>query len=321
MDLEDLRVLMSIVKAKLMGKPLALCDIGDADGLTSAALFLIKYPNGLVTFAPPSKVQRGWLYRVVKWDFVADLPCPGKAVIRADHHRTNKPCAQFEYYDPEAPCSAYMAAKGLNLNSDPRAQGLVKVAIETDTANIVSREAEEIDMAARFSNYGEKVKLAKVLAQEGLGALSEPWVKAIVERGYKAKELMLRIADQIPIDNVVNVYFSTRVGSVSYRQLTIELQRRGAGMVNILVKLGSRTFRYYCGADKSRFDCTRIATALGGGRHPYAAGAQYKAPLFNPRQGFEEFIRVLKDKLNMSKLSLIEVVRDTNGVSVRRLQL
>ncbi|ABW02419.1 Fis family transcriptional regulator [Caldivirga maquilingensis] len=320
MDLEDLRALMSMIKAKLMNRPIALCDIGDADGLTSAALFLMKYPNGLVVFAPPSKVQRGWLYRLIEWDFVADLPCPGKAVIRADHHRTNKPCAKFEYYDPEAPCSAYMAAKGLNLN-DLKAQDLVKVAIETDTANIVSREAEEIDMAARFSSYSEKIRLAKALAQGGLMALNEPWVKTIVERGYRAKELMLKIADQLPIDNVVNVYFSERVGSLSYRQLTIELQKRGAGMVNILVKLGSRTFRYYCGADKSRFDCTRIASALGGGGHPYAAGAQYKAPLLKPRQGLELFIKVLKDKLNMDKLSLVEVLNDTNGVSIRRLQV
>lgn len=318
--MEDLNTLLTIIKAKLMSRPIALCDIGDADGLTSAALFLMKYPNGSVVFAPPSKVQRGWLYRLIKWDFVADLPCPGKVLIRADHHKTNKPCAQFEYYDPEAPCSAYMAAKGLNLN-DPKAQDLVKVAIETDTAHITSREAEEIDMAARFSSYGEKVKLAKVLAQEGLMALNEPWVKSIVERGYRAKELMLKIADQIPIDNVVNVYFSERVGSLSYRQLTIELQRRGAGMVNILVKLGLRTYRYYCGADKSKFDCTRIASALGGGGHPYAAGAQYKAPLFKSRQGFEMFVNVLKDKLNMDKLNLIEVSSNANGISIKMHQL
>ncbi len=318
--MNDLRALASIIGAKLLKRPLALCDIGDADGLVSASLFLMRFPKGVVVFAPAGKVQGSRLYRMPKWDFVADLPCPGRVVIRADHHRTNRPCARHEYYDPNAPCSAYLALTALNLSNNPIAQALVKAAIETDTANIVSKEAEELDMAARFSSYGEKVKLARELSLRGFEALNEEWVKLIVERGYRARELMLKIADLIPIDNVVNVYFRDRVRGISYRQLTIELQKRGASMVNILVKLGYRTYRYYCGADVNKgFDCTKIATALGGGGHPYAAGAQYKAPILNPSHGLRRFIGALRSILNPPQLSLLEVSGGGSSINVRKI--
>lgn len=320
MDLGDLRNLITIIRAKLTGRPIALCDIGDADGLISAALFLMRHPNGLVVFAPPSKVQRGRLYRLVTWDFVADLPCPGKAIIRADHHETNKPCARFEYYDPKAPCSALMAMRALNLSENPTAESLVKVAIETDTAKIVSEEARVIDMVARFSGLSEKAKVAKLLAEAGLNALKLPYVNEIASRGLRAWELMVKVADSLSISRVVNVYFRDRLG-ISYRQLTIELQRRGAAMVNVLVKLGYRSYRYYCGADvSSGLNCLPVATALGGGGHPYAAGAQYKAPLTKPDSGLDTFIKALKSSLNLSTVTLLVVTGDSSGFNVRQTQ-
>ncbi|WP_243669231.1 hypothetical protein [Vulcanisaeta sp. JCM 16161] len=61
---------------------MALCDSGDVDGITSAALFLRKYPNGVVVLAAPSEVYRSWWIKRLFWTFVADLPCPGKVLIR-----------------------------------------------------------------------------------------------------------------------------------------------------------------------------------------------------------------------------------------------
>ncbi|WP_243665752.1 hypothetical protein [Vulcanisaeta sp. JCM 16159] len=206
---------------------------------------------------------------------------PGKVLIRADHHRTNKPCAKVEFYDPEAPCSALMAMKALDLENDLIANNLVKVAIETDTANITSEEAERLDLAVRFASYPEKIFIVKNLAINGLQSLNNSRIGRLIERGYRAKRLMLEIADKIPIKDVVNIYSSIDLG-ISYRQLTIELQHRGAKMVNILLRLSRRTFRYYCGADRdSPYDCTQVATKLGGGGHKYASGAQYKSPFFN----------------------------------------
>jgi hypothetical protein len=304
-----MRRFLAALWARLSNRPLALCDSGDVDGITSAALFLRKYSNGVVVLAAPSEVNRSWWIKSFYWTFVADLPCPGKVLIRADHHRTNKPCAKVEYYDPEAPCSALMAMKALDLESDTVVNSLVKVAIETDTASINSKEAEELDLAVRFASYSEKLYIARALATNGLQALGNNKIRKLVERGDKAKRLMLEIANQIPIRDVVNIYSPINLG-ISYRQLTIELQHRGARMVNILLRLGRRTFRYYCGADKNGpYDCTQVAIKLGGGGHRYAAGAQYKAPLLNTQRGLDLFINTLKVYLSIDKLELLELSR------------
>ncbi|ADY01801.1 MAG: Fis family transcriptional regulator [Vulcanisaeta sp.] len=306
-----MRRFLSALWAKLSNRPLALCDSGDVDGITSAALFLRKYSNGIVVLAAPSEVNRSWWIKRLSWTFVADLPCPGKVLIRADHHRTNKPCAKVEFYDPEAPCSALMAMKALGLENDTVANGLVKVAIETDTANITSKEAENLDLAVRFASYPEKIYIVRNLAINGLQALSNAKIRNLVERGYRAKKLMLEIADKIPIKEIINIYSPIDLG-ISYRQLTIELQHRGAKMVNVLLRLSRRTFRYYCGADKnSPYDCTQVATKLGGGGHKYASGAQYKSPLLNPGWGVEAFINVLKAYLNIDRLEVLELSRNS----------
>jgi len=75
--------------AKLRGRPIALCDVGDVDGLASAALFKKRHPEGVVILVGPSDVKKWWV-RAFTWDFVADLPCPGKAKVRADHHVTRR---------------------------------------------------------------------------------------------------------------------------------------------------------------------------------------------------------------------------------------
>ncbi|MEM1519813.1 MAG: Fis family transcriptional regulator, partial [Pyrobaculum sp.] len=48
--------LIKALKGKLMGRPLAMCDIGDVDGIASAALFKRKYPNGVVILMGPNDV-------------------------------------------------------------------------------------------------------------------------------------------------------------------------------------------------------------------------------------------------------------------------
>ncbi len=88
-------------------------------------------------------------------------------MIRADHHRTNKPCAVHEYYDIDAPCSALMAMKALGLEGDEVVQELVNVAIQTDTANITTKEAELVDLAVKGSDYLGRLYLAHLLSREG----------------------------------------------------------------------------------------------------------------------------------------------------------
>ncbi len=280
--------------AKVSGRPLALCDVGDFDGVGSAAVFLRARPSGVVVLAAPNEVKKRWV-RLVTWDFVADLPCPGKAKVRADHHKTNRPCAEREYYDAEAPCAAILAVKAMGLEGDPIAESIAAIAVETDTANIKTEEARLLDAAVRAASYGEKLYIAGVLAREGLNALKDDRVMGLAQRGLRMAEIVADIASRIDVSEAVVLYSPMRL-PIPYRQLAIELERRGAALVLILVRRGYRTYRLYCGARReSNYDCTRVAMALGGGGHRYAAGAQYKSPFYRPGEGLARFLGVARD--------------------------
>lgn len=278
--------------AKLAGRPLALCDANDVDGIASAALFLRRHPNGVVVLAYPTDVQRGRWIKWFRWDFVADLPCPGKAELRADHHKTNKPCAAKEFYDPEAPASAVLALKALGLSGDPIAEEIAEAARQTDTADIRDAAVRDLDLAVRYAAYGEKLAVARALAKAGLKAVHEPGIAQLVERGRRLAALVDKIAEAIPPERILAIYSPVKL-PISYRSLAIALQKKGAIYVNIFVRLGRRSYRLYCGADRnSEYDCTAIATALGGGGHKYAAGAVVKAPLLDPEQPLRRFLEL-----------------------------
>ncbi|AEA11654.1 transcriptional regulator, Fis family [Thermoproteus uzoniensis 768-20] len=284
--------LLDALYAKIAGRPLALCDANDVDGIASAALFLRRHPDGVVVLAYPTDVQKGRWIKWLRWNFVADLPCPGKADLRADHHVTNKPCAAAEFYDPEAPASAVLALKALGLSGDPVAEEIAEAARQTDTANIVDDAVRDLDLAVRYAKYGEKLLVARALAEKGLKALEDPAIAALVERGRKLAAIVDALAQAIPARKTLAVYSAVKL-PISYRSLAIALQKKGAVYVNIFVKLGRGRYRLYCGAERgSGYDCTKIAAAMGGGGHRYAAGAVVKAPLLDPDKPLRAFLEL-----------------------------
>ncbi len=305
--------------AKITHRPVAICDIGDVDGIASAAIFLRKFLNGIVILRAPAQLQRGRWYRLFTWDFIADLPCPpGTRVrMRADHHRTNVPCAEEECYDPTAPCAALLAARLLKLEDDPIVKELVQAAIETDTANIVTEKVKLLDLAVRYSEYRTKLKIIRKLAEQGIEqTLRDEEVKRSVERGLEAEKIIEQIAQEVVSrargSDLVTVYFTGKL-PISFRQLNIRIQKSGFRFVNILVKLGFRTYRLYCGADKdSNYDCTVIARSLGGGGHKFAAGAQYKVSILRPGEGLARFVNVLKNYLKLDSVKLYIVDENLN---------
>lgn len=288
--------LIRALSAKLRGRPLAMCDIGDVDGIASAALFKRKYPHGVVVLMGPGDVKKWWV-KLIKWDFVADLPCPGKARVRADHHKTNRPCAEEEFYDPEAPASAVLAMKALGLENDSVAAELVEAAVQTDTANVTSPRVRLLDLAIRYARDGERYLAVDLLAAKGLAALDDEPLKSMAQRGVERDELVKKIADSIPISERLVIYSPERLG-ISYRALVIELEKRGAKFVNLLVRRGRRTFRLYCGAHRdSPYDCTEIATKLGGGGHKYASGALARGTLTDPTKPLKTLLQLLNPEV------------------------
>ena len=273
---EKFAKLASIARAKLFKRPLALCDISDLDGVTCAALFKMKHPEGEVVLAAPYDVRRSWLLRAVTWDFVADLPCPGKAIVRADHHASNLPCAAREFYDPSAPAAAVLALKALGLDDDPRAVKLVGLAVETDTAKISSPEALALNDAVKGSKYAGKLRLIDLLASRPLDeVLSDEKVRKSIERYRGVREATEKLAAELPLTELFVAVFR-RDQKLSYRYLCILMERRGAKLTVVIVPRGF-SLRIYLGSAAREFDVSKLAAKLGGGGHPYAAGATIRA--------------------------------------------
>lgn len=305
-----------IVYGMASRRPLALSDINDVDGIVSATLFKRRYPQGVVVLAYPPEVKNSPILRRVKWEFVADLPCPGRAKMRADHHETNKPCAEQEFYDPSAPASALLALKGLGLESDDISEKLVKIAIETDTARIETEEAMLLDAAVKGAGYLGKLYLVENLAKRGLSVLGDERVKKWIERYNEVKRRTEEVARLLPVHDETLILFEKDL-HLSYRYLSILLERRGAKFTFIIVPKPFFMYRIYAGARKeSRFDSSIIARRLGGGGHKYAAGASFRA--FPRRRGSERAIKELKDFMGRDRLRFI-VVHDFNNFEEKEI--
>jgi len=306
--------LTSILKAHLLRRPLALCDIGDLDGIACAALFKIRFPEGVVVLASPADVRRSWLLRRVSWTFVGDLPCPGRVLVRADHHASNAPCALQEFYDPSAPASAVLAARALDLCNDERAKKLVDLAVETDTANITSPEALELNDAVKGSSYRGKLRLIELLATSSLErVLSDPEVRAAIERYRGVRRATEELSERLPPREFFVALFERDLG-LSYRYLCILMERRGSKVTIVVVPKGLATVRVYLGSSSRDHDVSRLATRLGGGGHPYAAGATVRG--LRRSRVIEGILREASNFLGLSELSVI-VVKE-GGIEERR---
>jgi len=267
-------LLPKIIFAKIFNRKIALCDVGDVDGIASATLFKIKYPKGIVILASPVDVVKGRILKLFYWDFVADLPCPGKVYIRADHHKTNLPCAVKEFYDPKASCSAILALKALDLEGNVVAEKLAKIAIETDTANIVSEDAMLLDNAVSGADYFGRLYIIDRLSRIGLNALNDSRIKEFIDRSKNLRNMIKSFANSINIKDEMVLVFKKNIG-FHYRYLCILLEKMGAKFTCIIVPRGFREIRLYLGSN-SKYDVSVLARYFGGGGHKVAAGASIK---------------------------------------------
>ena len=305
--------LFQIVYAKITGKKIGLCDIADVDGVVSATLFKRKYPNSVIVLAAPPNVNRGRLLRLFTWDYVADLPCPGKAKLRADHHKTNIPCAEREFYDPNAPCAALLAAKALDLMNDEVASKLVKFAIESDTARIESKETELLDSAVKGSGYFGKQYLISNLSRTGIDALKDKRIVNYIRRGEEKKEKTIDFLSKIKANRITIVIFK-RNFHVFYRLLSIILERKGAEFTLLIVPRGLRTLRIYVGAKPgSKYDSSILARKFGGGGHQFAAGASIKS--FRKGKVISKIIKETKKFLGVNKIDA-QLIRENRVIDL-----
>ncbi len=294
--------LLYAIYGVIRGARLGLSHEGDVDGIASASLFLRRYPGSVVVLAQPSHIERGAIrwYDWVTWDFVADLPCPARARLYVDHHKTNSPRqVEVAYHDPSAPSAASLAIAALGLEGDAVAEELVRVANDADTGRYSLPESVALRDAIKGAGYRGKLYLARRLAEGGLAALEDSRVRRWVERGREMREAAERMASAIEPRPVLVVEFERDLG-ISYRTLCLELERRGARELCAVIVPKGRAWRVYLGASRSsRYDCSALASKLGGGGHKFAAGATVRS-----RRTFYE---ALKEFLGVREVELILV--------------
>ncbi|MCX8205472.1 MAG: DHHA1 domain-containing protein [Candidatus Nezhaarchaeota archaeon] len=267
--------LLQAIEARISGAKLGLSHGNDADGIVCAALFLRRHPGGRIVLADPWEIKPTWKcwFNWLAWDFVADLPCPFRARLHVDHHRTGRPCAKQEFFNPGAPSAASMAIEALGLRGDRGAYRLVELANECDTASIKSKEAWDLNDAVKGSSLEDRVLLAKLLAAEGVEALSYPAVRRWVEVNRERRMRAFDLAGRVKVRDYVFVKLNVDDERFPVRAFMLSLEERGAKLTCIVAPRKGR-FKIYLGSRyDSDIDCAELAMKVGGGGHFHAAGA------------------------------------------------
>lgn len=293
--------LAEVAWARLSGAKLGLVHGSDADGVVCAALFLRRYPEGKVVLAEPWELRPAWRcwFNWVAWDFVADLPCPFRAKLHVDHHKTGRPCAKREFFSPGAPSAASLAIGALGLGGDAVALRLVELANECDTASIKSREAWDLNDAVKGSSPEDRVLLARLLAAEGAGALSYPAVRQWIEVNRARRQRAFELASRVRVRDYVFVKLNVDDERFPIRAFMLNLEERGAKLTCVITPRRGR-FKIHLGSRyDSGVDCAELAMRVGGGGHSHAAGATV--------EDVDAALRRLAEALGIEKIEIEEL--------------
>lgn len=258
----------------------------DCDGICSAALIILKFPNAKIRFLNPRSI-----FKVnEEFDLVVDLPKPKKCKINIDHHKSNLErllneglLTPQDIINPEAPAAALLLMKYLNLEKNEKAREIVEIAVAADTA----RHTEEtliLDKIIKASENNEEylLKIAKILAEKGKNFLSNEWIKEkrkkIEIELQKIRASLENFVDSLGINS--GFVIVDEIDAVPYhsaKDIAHMLLDRGCDAIAILyrditeptkIRISIRVRR-----DSDAVDAETITKKLGGGGHKKAAGA------------------------------------------------
>jgi len=258
----------------------------DCDGICSAALVLLKFPNAKIKFLNPRSI-----FTVdEEFDLVIDLPKPKKCKVNIDHHKSNLERLKKEgqlgpqdIVDPDAPASALLLMKYLNLEGNKKAREIVEIAVAADTA----RHTEEtliLDKIIKASLNSEKdlLRIAKILAEKGKNFLSDEWLKKkqneIEAELSKIKSLLKEFVDSLGVNS--GFVIVDEIDAIPYhstKDIAHMLLDRGCDAVAVLYRDASEPSKIRISIrvrrDSDVIDAEAITRKLGGGGHKKAAGA------------------------------------------------
>ncbi len=256
----------------------------DIDGISCAALILLKHPDAEIHFLSVTEAQE----TNEEYDIVADLPKPKNAKINIDHHESNLERLKSEnrlspqdLIDPTSPSAARLVAKYLGLESNI-AKEIVEMADMADTGHL-DEDLYKLDKVIKYYVRDEKMLrvLAEILSKKGRKfvedkTFQELWKnveskltegKKRIEKGLsqlkesKVKLALVLVSDDIP-------YFLAK----DIAHLFLE---NGGYAIAVIYRDPNTGFKRvsFRISKECKIQANKIAEEIGGGGHEKAAGA------------------------------------------------
>ncbi len=275
----------------------------DVDGIVSAALILIKYPNAKIDYLTLKDLNSAM---GIEYDLIVDLPKLPLAKANVDHHISNYErvtknnlMTDKDLIDPAAPSAASLLIKYLNLENNPRARKLVDLANIADTGGY-SKKTYILDKIIKCHSKEPDIlhKIAWILVEKGEEFLDDEWLKnewkRISDFLEKGREISKKIVKDVLKRKVKNLIVDLIKG---FPRLAIsDLQwlfiNKGGEVIVVINRMRDNdpicpslsknanddTARISIRVSKkSTFNGRELAEKLGGGGHVKAAGARVKA--------------------------------------------
>ncbi|MHA1859479.1 MAG: DHH family phosphoesterase [Candidatus Asgardarchaeia archaeon] len=255
----------------------------DCDGICSAALLKMKFPEIEIHFTTPEDIMKS----EERFDIVVDLPKPKNAKVNIDHHISNYErlvregrLEECDMIDPEAPSSAQLLIDYLKLRGNKIAEELVKIANISDTGKY-DKTVLALDKLIKSSVDDRDFleKLVEALTEYGASFLLDEDVKKRWENIRENYEKFIgRIKNLIMDAPKAEFYFLDEVDSIPYyaaKDAWYILHELGAKVAVIVyrnpvkkdkIKVSLRV------SEDFNFDARKFAEKFGGGGHKKAAG-------------------------------------------------
>ncbi len=257
----------------------------DIDGIASAALILIKYPNADIDFLSVTEAME----TEESYDIVADLPKSKNAKVNIDHHESNLERLKREgrlnptdLIDPSSPSAARLVARYLGLENNPIAKEIVEMADYADTGHL-DDELYKLDKVIKYYLRDKKIlrEVATILSKKGKNFSEDQVFQALwnnvktkidkskekIDKGLeelrekKAKLAVVLIGDDVPYFLVKDI--AHKFIDIGGYAIAVFYRDPNTGKPRVSIRVSNR-FNFYA---------NKLAEELGGGGHEKAAGA------------------------------------------------
>ncbi len=285
----------------------------DCDGIISAALILLKYPDAKITF-----INNPWEASSINepLDIVIDLPKTMNCKANIDHHESNYRrlaeegrLTEKDMVSPSAPAAAKLVADYFNIRGGI-ADELVEMAVAADTGKHTEKTLK-LDRVIKLLHDDDegRVRLAKLLAEKGAAFIEDEWFReqyAKLKDIEKLDEWLSEVAESI--ENPKGLFvFVDEEGTIPYyaaKDIAHKLLARGCDTVAVAYSDPNSPRRLKVSIrvnENSSTDARRIAEPLGGGGHVKAAGVTLEA------KDMLLFLRMLAERSPSRKVTYLRL--------------